>query len=301
MKKLFLSLAACCAVLGATSAAQASDTLTKIRESGIVVLGVRDGAPPLSYTNGGDNYAGYHVELCQRILAGIQRDLNLPKFTTKFQVVTSTNRIPLVQNGTVDIECGTTTNNLARQEQVAFALTTYVTEIRMVVKAISGIHSMSQLKGRPVATTAGSTGGKALRIYRRSTGLDVNELVSKDHAESFLLLESGRADAFVIDDNIAAGNISMAKNPDEYRLTGEVLSVEPIALMMRKDDPGFKKAVDDQIRKLMLSGEFAKLYDKWFVQPIPPKGIAVNLPMGSTLKNLISSPNDKAAETYEKM
>ena len=214
--------------------------------------------------------------------------------------MTSTNRIPLVQNGTVDMECGTTTNNEARQKEVAFGLTTYVTEIRMVVRTDSDITSMAQLKGRNVAVTAGSTAGKALRTYQAATNLDVNTITSKDHGDSFLMLETGRADAFVIDDNIGAGNISMAKNPADYKLTGEVLNVEPIAIMIRKDDPAFKKAVDDEIRGLMRSGDLAKLYDKWFVEPIPPKNIAVNLPMGATLKALIAEPNDKPAEAYAK-
>ena len=198
------------------------------------------------------------------------------------------------------MECGATTNNEARQKDVAFALTTYVTEIRMVVRADSGITSMAQLKGRNVATTAGSTGGRALRNHVKATGLEVKEIVGKDHGESFLMLQAGRADAFVIDDNVGAGNIATAKNPADYRLAGEVLAVEPIAIMLPKEDPKFKKAVDDQIRRLAASGDLQKLYDKWFLKPIPPQNVAVNLPMGSALKSLIAKPDDKPAEAYAK-
>ncbi len=300
MKSQKLSVALACALLTFLPAASAADTLSKFRETGTASVGARDSGAPLSYTTGAEQYSGYHVELCQRILAGIQKDLKLPKLDVKYQVVTSTNRMPLVQNGTVDMECGTTTNNEARLKEVAFALTTYVTEIRMVVRADSGITSMAQLKGKNVAVSAGSTAGKALRNYEASTKLEVNTITSKDHGDSFLLLQSGRADAFVIDDNIGAGNISLAKNPADFKLTGEVLNVEPIAIMIRKDDPAFKKAVDDQIRALMRSGELAKLYAKWFVAPIPPKNVAVGLPMGATLTRLIAEPNDKPAESYAK-
>ncbi|MEJ8851579.1 transporter substrate-binding domain-containing protein [Variovorax rhizosphaerae] len=299
MQKLSAALA-CASLFSLAPAAHAADTLTKFRETGTASVGTRDSGAPLSYTTGPEQYSGYHVELCQRILAGIQRDLKLPKLDIRYQVVTSTNRMPLVQNGSVDMECGTTTNNEARQKEVAFALTTYVTEIRMVVRANSGITSMAQLKGRNVVVSAGSTAGKALRNYEAATKLEINTITSKDHGDSFLVLQSGRADAFVIDDNIGAGNISTAKNPAEFKLTGEVLNVEPIAIMIRKDDPAFKKAVDDQIRTLMRSGELAKLYDKWFVQPIPPRNVAVNLPMGATLKALIAEPNDRPAESYAK-
>src|SRR5690606_430066 len=199
----------------------------------------------------------------------------------------SQNRIPLMENGTIDIECGSTTNNMARQKQVAFALTTYITEVRMAVKANSGITSIGQLKGRTVATTTGTTSVQHLRKHQRAKGVDFNEIYGKDHADSFLLLESGRADAFVMDDNILAGLIANSKNPSEFKIVGEVLSVEPIAIMMRRDDAPFKKIVDDTIRQLVKSGEYEKLYDKWFMSPIPPRNISVDLPMGETLKAAI--------------
>ena len=300
MKKF--GLLSCAAFVGMACVQQANarDVLARIKDTGVVTVGVRDSAAPLSYTVGANEYAGYHVELCQRILAAIQREQQWPKLETKYQVVNSVNRGPLVQNGTVDMECGATTNNEARQKDVAFALTTYVTEIRMVVRADSGITSMAHLKGRNVATTAGSTGGRALRNHVKATGLEVKEIVGKDHGESFLMLQAGRADAFVIDDNVGAGNIATAKKPADYRLAGEVLAIEPIAIMLPKEDPKFKKAVDDQIRRMAASGDLQKLYDKWFMKPIPPQNVAVNLPMGSALKSLIAQPDDKPAEAYAK-
>ncbi|MBS4037548.1 MAG: transporter substrate-binding domain-containing protein, partial [Hydrogenophaga sp.] len=207
---------------------------------------------------------------------------------------------PLVQNGTVDIECGSTTNNLARQRDVAFAVTTYVEEVRIATKAASGITSIAQLNGKKVATTTGTTSVQLLRKHERGAGVNFEEVFGKDHAESFLLLESGRADAFVMDGQILAGNIAKSKAPGDFRIVGEVLSVEPIAIMIRKDDPAFKKAVDDSIKAMMKSGEIAKLYDKWFVQPIPPSNTRVGLPATEATKAVWATPNDKPVEEYAK-
>jgi glutamate/aspartate transport system substrate-binding protein len=294
MRKQFLAFAIAALAVGGAWA-QAGDTLAKIKSSGKVVLGTRDSSAPLAYTLGDGKYVGYHVELCERILKAIA-----PQAKIEYVPVTSQNRIPLVQNGTIDIECGSTTNNVARQKDVAFALTTYMTEVRTAVKANSGITSIAQLNGKNVATTTGTTSVQHLRKNERARGIEFKEVLGKDHADSFLLLESGRADAFVMDDNILAGLIASAKNPKDFKIVGEVLSVEPIAIMLRKDDPKFKKAVDDEIRKEMKSGDLAKLYDKWFMNPIPPKNVSVNLPMGETLKGLIANPNDKPMEDYAK-
>lgn len=295
MKKSLLVLAA---VLATAGAAQA-DTLKKIKDTGKVVMGVRDSSAPLSYTLGAGKYAGYHVELCERIIADIGKQLG-SKPAIEFTPVTSQNRIPLVQNGTVDIECGSTTNNAARQQQVAFGLTTYITEVRMAVNAKSGIESIAQLNGKTVVTTTGTTSVQHLRKHERGNNVDFKEIFGKDHADSFLILESGRADAFVMDDNLLAGNIGNAKNPGDFKIVGEVLSVEPIAIMFRKDDPAFKKAVDDSISAMMKSGDLAKLYDKWFMSATPPKNVNYNLPMGSMLKAAIAKPNDNPMEAYAK-
>ena len=282
------------------SAQQLSGTLKKIKDSGKVVMGTRDSSAPLAYTLGGGQYTGYHVEMCDRILDAIKKQIGTPGAKTEYTLVTSQNRIPLVENGTVDIECGSTTNNAARQKQVAFGLTTYVTEVRMAVRASSGLKSINQLNGKNVVTTTGTTSVQTLRKHERATGVDFKEIYGKDHADSFLLLESGRADAFVMDDNILAGNIANAKNPKDFVIAGEVLSVEPIAVMFRKDDPAFKKAVDDAIRAMMKSGDLDKLYAKWFMAPIPPRNSNMNMPMGATLKGLIANPNDNPMEAYAK-
>lgn len=280
-------------------AAQAN-TLEKIKSSGAVTMGVRESSGALSYTIGDGKYAGYHVEICQRILGDIQKQLKLKSLNINYQAVTSQNRLPLVANGTVDIECGSTTNNATRQKDVAFAVTTYVEEVRIAVKANSGITSLSQLNGKKVATTTGTTSVQLLRKHERATGVNFDEVFGKDHADSFLLLESGRADAFVMDGSILAGNIANSKNPGDYKIVGEVIAVEPIAIMIRKDDPDFKKSVDDSIKKMMKDGTLAKLWDKWFLQPIPPKGNKVGLALSASTKDAWANPNDKPAEEYAK-
>ncbi|HET8745158.1 MAG TPA: amino acid ABC transporter substrate-binding protein [Ramlibacter sp.] len=295
MKKKHLLAFALAALAASGAFAQLNDTLAKAKASGKVVMGTRESSAPLAYTLGNNQFTGYHVELCQRILKAV-----LPGVPVEYVAVTSANRIPLVQNGTVDIECGSTTNNVARQKDVAFALTTYVTEVRTAVKANSNIKSVADLNGKTVATTTGTTSVALLRKNKRAQGIQFNEVYGKDHADSFLLLESGRADAFVMDDNILAGLIAGSKSPKDFKIVGETLNIEPIAIMIRKDDPKFKAAVDDYIRKAMKDGEIKMLYDKWFLKPIPPKNVAVNLPMGETLQGLIKNPNDKPAEDFNK-
>jgi glutamate/aspartate transport system substrate-binding protein len=298
MKKHLLAFAVAALAAGG-ALAQAGDTLAKVKSSGVITMGVRDSSGALSYTLGDGKYAGFHVELCQRIIGNVEKAVGR-KVDVKYQSVTSQNRIPLVQNGTVDIECGSTTNNAARQKDVSFAVTTYVEEVRIAVKANSGITSIAQLKDRNVATTTGTTSVQLLRRHERANGVDFKEIFGKDHADSFLLLESGRADAFVMDGQILAGNIAASKSPADFRIVGEVLSVEPIAIMIRKDDPAFKKLADDTLRDLMKSGDIAKLYDKWFVQPIPPKNTRVGLPVSEATKAVWASPNDKPVEDYAK-
>jgi glutamate/aspartate transport system substrate-binding protein len=292
-KNFVLAMALAATAFGAF--AQANDTLAKAKASGKVVMGVRESSAPLSYTLGGGQFTGYHVELCQRILKAV-----LPGVSVEYVPVTSANRIPLVQNGTVDIECGSTTNNATRQKDVTFALTTYVTEVRTAVKAASKINSVADLDGKNVATTTGTTSVALLRKNKRAQNIKFNEVYGKDHADSFLLLESGRADAFVMDDNILAGLIAQSKSPKDFKIVGETLNIEPIAIMIRKDDPKFKKAVDDYIRGAIKAGEVDLLYKKWFMQPIPPKNTSVNLPMGKVLTGLLKTPSDAPAEEFNK-
>ena len=215
-------------------------------------------------------------------------------------MVTSPNRIPLVQNGTVDIECGSTTNNATRQKDVAFLPTTFVEEVRIAVKASSGISAIAQLNGKTVATTTGTTSVQTLRKNERATDVDFKEIFGKDHSDSFLLLESGRAEAFVMDGAILAGNIATSKTPADFKLVGEVLSVDPIAIMIHKDDPAFKKLGEDTVKEMMKSGEIAKLWDKWFMQPIPPKNTRVGYAASESTKAAWANPNDRPMEDYAK-
>jgi glutamate/aspartate transport system substrate-binding protein len=292
------TLALVASVFAITAYAQDSGTLKKIKDSSTIVLGTRESSGALAYTLGDGKYVGFHTEMAERIAKDLQADLKLAKLDIKYQPVTSQNRIPLVQNGTVDLECGSTTNNAARQKDVAFAMTTYVEEGRIVVKANSPIKGIADLNGKSVATTTGTTSVQTLRKNKRAANMEFREVFGKDHADSFLLLESGRADAFVMDGQILAGLVSKSKNPADFKILGEVLSVEPIACMMRKDDPAFQKAVDASIQKMVKSGDLAKLYDKWFVQPIPPANTRVGLPLSDATKQAWANPNTKPMEEY---
>jgi len=298
MKKHLLAFTAIALAAGAAYA-QSGDTLAKVKSTGLITMGVRDTSGALSYTLGDGKYAGYHVEICERIIGNVEKAIGR-KLQVRYQPVTSQNRIPLVANGTVDIECGSTTNNAARQKDVDFVHTTYVEEVRIATKANSGINSIKDLTGKTVATTTGTTSVQLLRKHERANNVDFKEVFGKDHGDSFLLLESGRADAFVMDGQILAGNIATAKNPADYRIVGEPISVEPIAIMIRKNDNAFKKIANDTVDGLAKSGDLAKLYDKWFMQPIPPKNTRVNLPASAATKAAWASPNDKPVEEYLK-
>ena len=293
MKLKLIALSVALLAAGGTFA----DTLSKVKASGVVTMGVRDSSGALSYTLGNGQYTGYHVEICQRILAGLEKAAER-KLEVKYQPVTSQNRIPLVQNGTVDIECGSTTNNATRQKDVAFVATTFVEEVRIAVKANSGITSVAQLSGKNVATTTGTTSVQTLRKNKRATGVEFKEVFGKDHSDSFLLLESGRADAFVMDGAILAGNIATSKAPADFKIVGEVLSVEPIAIMIRKDDPLLKRLADDTVKSMIKSGEMNKLWTKWFLQPIPPKNTKVGLALSASTKAAWDNPNDNPMESY---
>jgi len=299
MKKSMLApLAVAVSAFAVAGLAHAEDTLKKIKDTGTIIEGVRESSGALAFTLGDGKYAGFHYDVCAKVIADIQKQLGLAKLETKYQPVTSQNRIPLVQNGTVDIECGSTTNNATRQKDVAFAPALYVEEVHIAVKAGSGITGIAGLNGKTVATTTGTTSVQLLRKNKRAAGMDFKELNGKDHSDSFLLLESGRADAFVMDGQILAGLISKSKSPADYKIVGEPLSVEPISIMYRKDDPAFKKAVDDSVRALAKSGEVAKLYDKWFMQPIPPSNTKVGLPASEATKAAWANPTDKPLEEY---
>lgn len=271
-----------------------SGTLAKIQSTGVVTMGVREGAAPLSYSLGDARYGGFHVEVCQRILTELERALGR-KIEVRYTPVTSANRIPLVQNDTVDIECGSTTNNAVRQREIAFLNTTIVIETRLAVRSDSGIAGPAQLAGRSVVATAGTT---SLAVLRRSApGVSFTELQGRDHADSFAQLEAGRADAFVMDDVILAGLIAGARNPGAIRMVGEALQVEPVAIMVRKD-AGWKKFGNDVLAQLASIGELARMWDRWFVQPIPPRNARVGLPLSDSTRAAWARADDRPVEEY---
>ena len=293
-------LVAATLLLGTLNAHAASVTMDKMKSTCSVTMGVRESSIPMSYTTGDGRFDGYHVEVCRMILTDIKNKLGMSTLLTNHQPVTSQNRVPLVQNGTVDIECGSTTNNANRAKDVGFANTLYVEEVRIAVKANSGINSISQLANKKVATTTGTTSVQLLRKHEKANGVNFDEVFGKDHADSFLLLESGRADAFVMDGSILAGNIANSKNPKDYKIVGEVLSTEPIAIMVPKNDPEFKAAVNDAIAKIVANGKMPGLWNKWFLSPIPPKNAVVGLELSPATKNAWANLNDKPAEDYNK-
>lgn len=301
MKQHHLLLALVAGLVVQTANAQALDgTLKKIKDSNSITLGIRESSFPLSYLDASQKPIGYHIDICNAIVDAVKSKLALPKLAVKTQAVTSQNRIPLVVNGTVDLECGSTTNNLDRQKQVSFAPTTYITQVRIAVKKSSGIKSLEQLHGKPIVTSTGTTSVQLIRANEKGKNLDFKEVYGKDHADSFLMLEQDRAAAFVLDDNLLMGEIANSKAPQDYELVGEPLSTEPIAIMLRKDDPQFKGLVTATITSMAKSGELTKLYNKWFESPIPPKGLKLNLPMSAALKDAFVNPNDKPAESYKK-
>jgi glutamate/aspartate transport system substrate-binding protein len=288
------------AVAAPVLAQDVDGTLKKIRDNGSITLGIRESSYPLSYLDDRQQPVGYHIDVCKHIVDAVKARLKLPVLKVQHQAVTSQNRIPLVSNGTVDLECGSTTNNEARQKQVAFAPTTFVTNVRMAVKKASGIMSLGQLNGKPVATTTGTTSVQLMRAHEKGKNIDFREVYGKDHADAFLMLETDRAVAFVMDDNLLAGLIVSSKAPADYAIVGEVLNVEPIGIMLRKEDPTFKKLVDETVIGLMKSGELDKLYTRWFLAPIPPKNANLNFPMSEALKKLIKAPGDAPAEAFNR-
>jgi glutamate/aspartate transport system substrate-binding protein len=294
MKLKSLLLAAACAAVAAPATAQElTGTLKKIKDTNTIVVGHRESSIPFSYYDDKQQVVGYAMDLCGKVVDAVKKQLDLPNLQVKLNPVTSQTRIPLMTNGTIDMECGSTTNSIERQKQVAFSVGYYVTEIRMVTKANSGIKSLADLNGKAVVTTTGTTSDRLIREHEKGQHIDVKNIYGKDHAESFLMVETDRAAAFVMDDILLAGLVANAKNPKDYVIVGETLRVEPYGVMMRKDDAAFKKLVDDTLTGLMKSGEAEKLYNKWFLSPIPPKGVNLNLPMSPQLREAFQNPTDK--------
>ncbi len=273
-------------------AQELTGTLKKIKESGVITLGVRDSSIPFSYLDDKQSYQGYSIDLCFKAVLGIQKHLGLSSLKTVLNPVTSATRIPLMANGTIDLECGSTTNNLERQKQVAFAPTMFVTATRLLAKKNSKIKSLADLKGKTIVSTAGTANLKQITILNSEQNLGMTIISGKDHAESFLMVETGRAVAFAMDDILLAGLAANAKTPGDFEISKEPLSVEPYGIMMRRNDPDFKKVVDDALTRVYTSGDITKIYAKWFLSSIPPKNVNMNFPMTPQLKSVFERPTD---------
>ena len=274
--------------------AQATDTLKKIHETGLITLGHRESSIPFSYYDDKQRVIGYSHEIMLKVVDAIKADQKLPKLEVKVMPVTSANRITLIQNGAVDLECGSTTNNIERQKQVAFSNTIFVIGTRLMVRKDSDIRDFPDLAGKNVVTTAGTTSERLLRKMNVDKAMAMNVISAKDHGESFLTLETGRAVAFMMDDALLYGEMAKAKRPTDWQVVGTAQSKEAYGCMMRKDDPAFKKLVDAAIAGMMRSGDTEKIYLKWFTNPIPPKGLNLNMALSDEMKALFKTPNDKA-------
>ncbi|HEX4927288.1 MAG TPA: amino acid ABC transporter substrate-binding protein [Burkholderiales bacterium] len=287
---LTLLVAAGLAFAGTASAQEG--TLKKIKDSGSITIGHRDASIPLSYLDDNGKPIGYAMDLCHRIVDAVKADLKMPKLQVKYQLVTSANRIPLMANGTIDLECGSTTNNLEREKQVSFTMTHFVTANKFVAKRSAKLNKLEDLKGKTVVSTAGTTNIKQLTKLNEERNLGINIVSANGHPEAFQMVESGRAAAFVMDDILLYGLVANSKNPKQFAISKDALSVEPYGIMLRKDDPEFKKVVDAAMTKIYKSGEGAKLYAKWFLHPIPPRNINLNVPMSAPLKKVMAQPTD---------
>ncbi|CAG9190086.1 glutamate/aspartate ABC transporter periplasmic binding protein [Paraburkholderia tropica] len=295
IKKAALVLATL-GLVAASAQAQDSGTLKKIKDTGVISLGHRESSIPFSYYDDKQNVIGYSQDFAMKIVEAVKQKLNMPNLKVKMVPITSQNRIPLVQNGTVDIECGSTTNNAERQQQAAFTNTIFVIGTRLMTKKDSGIKDFADLKGKTVVTTAGTTSERLLRKMNQDKSLGMNIISAKDHGESFLTLSTGRAVAFMMDDALLAGERAKSNNPGDFVIVGTPQSREAYGCMLRKNDPEFKKVADDAIAKVETSGEADAIYKKWFESPIPPKGLNLNFPESEDMKALYKSPNDKAID-----
>ncbi len=288
-----LSVLIVLALLGPLAHAQGTGgALARIARSGVITLGVRDGSVPFSYLDDRQQYLGFSIDLCRKVSSAVQQHLRLPALKVAMTPVTAANRIPLIANGTIDLECGSTTNNRERQQQVAFAPTMFVVSSRLLSKKASPIHRLADMKGKTLVATAGTTTLKQMSMLNRERGLGMKIVVGKDHPESFLMLDTGRAHAHANDDVLLAAQVAGSRAPADYLISSEALSLEPYAIMLPRGDPAFKQVVDAALKRVYGSGEFAAIYHKWFLSPIPPRGINLNFPMSASLKAAIARPTD---------
>lgn len=293
MKYSTLMIAAMLAAGLATTAG--AQTLKKVADSNKITVAYRESSVPFSYLIGSTKAVGFSVELTDAIIDDVRKKVKKPNLEIAYMPVTSQNRIPLLVNGTYDLECGSTTNNSTRGKDVAFAINHFYTGTRLLVKKSSGVKNYADLAKKTVASTTGTTNSQVIRKYNADKKLDMQVILGKDHDDSLLLVENDRAAAFAMDDILLFGLMANSKKPASLEVVGDALQVEPYSCMLRKDDPEFKKLVDGTLTRLMKSGEFSKLYDKWFMSPIPPKGVNLGLPMSPELKANLKTPSDKPA------
>jgi glutamate/aspartate transport system substrate-binding protein len=280
-----------CTVLAASAAAQ-EGTLKKIKDSGAITIGHRDGSIPFSYYDDQQKPVGYAVDLCLRIVDAVKSELKMPNLKVNYQLVTSANRIPLMANGTIDLECGSTTNNLERQKTVWFTITHFVTANRWVAKKSANLSKLVDLKGKTIVSTAGTTNIKQMTELNAAQNLGMNIISANGHPEAFQMVETGRAVAFAMDDILLYSLAAQSRNPGDYAISAEATSVEPYGIMLRKDDVAFKKLVDAAMTGIYKSGQINAIYEKWFLKPIPPKGINLNIPISNQFKKVIANPTD---------
>ena len=278
------------------NAQELTGTLKKIKDTGTITIGHRESSIPFSYLDDKQQPVGYAMDLCAKVVDAVKAELKMPNLKVAYQPVTSANRIPLLQNGTIDLECGSTTNSVERQKQVAFGPTYFVVNISAAVKKDSGIKTFADLNGKTVASTSGTTSIPLLRGYEKAKGIDFKELQAKDHAESMQLVASDRAQAFIMDDILLAGQIANQQNPGAYMILPESLRTEPYSMMLRREDPQFKALVDRAVGNVYKSGEIDKIYAKWFTTAIPPRNINMNFPQTPAIKEAFKSPNDKGVQ-----
>jgi glutamate/aspartate transport system substrate-binding protein len=279
------------ATLAIAFTASAQDgTLKKIKDTGAITVGHRDASIPFSYYDDKQQVIGYSMDICAVIVEAVKKNLNMPNLKVNYQLVTSANRIPLMANGTIDLECGSTTNNIERQQQVSFTNTSFIPANRWVSKKSANLKTLNDLKGKTVVSTAGTSNLKLLTQLNGEKNLGMNIISANGHPEAFQMVETGRAVAFVMDDILLAGLVANSRNPGEFELSKEFLSLEPYGIMLRKDDPSFQKVADDATADLFKSGKINAIYDKWFMKPIPPKGVNLNVPQSEQLKRIFQNP-----------
>ena len=293
MLKFIVVAAGCISVVATAVAQELSGTLKKIKDNGAIVIGYREASIPFSFLDDRQQPVGYSIDICMKVVEAVKTELNLPNLQVRFNPINPQTRIPLVANGTVDIECGSTTNTLDRQKQVAFLVTTFVTGTRLLVKKTSGVSGYRDLKGKTLVVTSGTNNERVLQLLNDKESLGIKFVNAPDHAQAFSVVDLGRAVAFTTDDILLYSLKATARNPGDFDVVGEFLSLEPYSMIVRKDDAPFKRLGDRAVTDLFRSGEINKMYEKWFLSPIPPKGVNLNVPMSDLLKELIRNPNDK--------